>query len=139
MKKLLMISTMLLVGVLSVSAQTYYYKYLFSVNTEGVKYMDKMFIQDGYWTFTNNKGAVYKSDKSGIKGDYSSTFIYKGTKNGKYVYQYRYDYIYFNSDYSRMNYYHGYDPNASGYWKESTQALDRTDGPEEQHAPTQFY
>lgn len=137
MKKLLMISVMLLVGALSVSSQTYYYKYLFSVDNDGAKYIDNMFQQGGYWTFANN--IVYQSDKNGIKKQYSASFEYKGVKDGKNVYQYRYDYIYFNSDYSRMNYYHGYDSNAPGYWKESTQALDRTNGPEEQNAPIRFY
>lgn len=38
MKKLLMVSAMLLVGALSVSAQTYYYKYLYSVDENGVNH-----------------------------------------------------------------------------------------------------
>lgn len=139
MKKLLMISAMLLIGALSVNAQTYYFKYLFSVNNNGVKYMEEMFKQDGYWTFANNKSVVYKSDKNGIINEYSATFTYKETRDGKYVFQYRKDLIYFNSDFSRMNYYHEPESYDTGMWKRSTQALDRTDGPEEQHAPNQFY
>ena len=62
MKKLLMISTLLLVGVLSVSAQTYCYKYLFNVDENGMKFEDKIFGGSNkycYYTFTNNKNAFY--------------------------------------------------------------------------------
>lgn len=65
MKKLLIISAMLLVGALSVNAQTYYYKYLYTVDKNGIR---KKTWSDGYavyYTFSNNRGIVYRSDKNG--------------------------------------------------------------------------
>lgn len=65
MKKLLMISAMLLVGALSVSAQTYYYSYLYTVDKNTGMKKKKEFMSGMYITFTNNKAHCYKSDKNG--------------------------------------------------------------------------
>lgn len=133
-----MISVMLLVGALSVNAQTYYYKYLYSVDGNGAKYKDKFFGKNVYMTIPN-QNKVYWSDKDGIKqGSFTYTFI--GEEKGIRKYS-RYsssdkDVIYFNSDYSRMNWYENYPEYGT---PEQTKVFERTDGPEEQKAPTQFY
>ena len=61
MKKLLMISAMLLVGALSVSAQTYYYKYLYTVDKQsGVKKNPGNGSSGKYFTFSNNKANIFQ-------------------------------------------------------------------------------
>lgn len=147
MKKLVLISAILLIGTLSISAQTYYYKYLFSVDVDGAKYQDKIWGESTYYTFANNKTIVYRSDEKGNTYYSNGTilkFVYQGTNSGKHMYKLTPgsgEIMYFNSDYSRMNLYH---ENNSRYynpvdWKTSTQVYERTNGPEEQKAPTQFY
>lgn len=138
MKKLLMILALLLVEVMSVSAQTYYYKYLYSVDGNGAKYKDKFFGKDCYITIPNSN-KVYWSDENGIK---QGTFTYSFVGEDKGIRKYRRysqsdeDVIYFNSDFSRMNWYENYPEYGI---QEQTKVFERTNGPEDQKAPTQFY
>lgn len=156
MKKLLMISVMLLIGALSVSAQTYLYKYLYSVDENGVKSQGNPV--KWYYTFSNNKGTVYKSDKDGNSfGAYgTSTFVksstqtdtyeYIGKENGILKYKQK-DYteitwggivqkvegskfLYFSSDFSRMN---------LKWLSNSVDIYERVTEPEKQGAPTHLY
>jgi len=104
MKKLLMISAMLLVGALSVSAQTYYYKYLYTVDKQsGVKKNPGNGSSGKYFTFSNNKANCYESEKDGTLyapkyyGGYNPTtnsiidriavYNYTKTLNGMHIYQ----------------------------------------------------
>lgn len=63
MKKFFLISALLLVGTLSVDAQTYYYKYICTVDGNGVR--SKSGDYSRYLTFSNNKNVVYESDRKG--------------------------------------------------------------------------
>ena len=89
MKKLLIISAMLLVGVMSVSAQTCYYKYICTVDGNGVR--SKSGDYSRYLTFTNSKGVVYESDSKGNVlnqksfidyHEYQCVYNYIGNENG---------------------------------------------------------
>ena len=142
-----MISALLLAGVLSVSAQTYCYKYLYSENAHGVK--SKNIILNGsyvYITFINNKNACYSSDKDGysnVSGP-GSKAVYEKTENGVIEYvQERVDcgmgivagggFIYrFSTDYSRLNSWNRFnsDPKRWDVYERTT---------EKQNAPTQLY
>ena len=146
MKKLLMISTMLLVGVLSVSAQTYCYKYLFNVDENGMKFEDKIFGGSNkycYYTFTNNKNAFYESDKNGIDINTSlglspsTPAVYSKTENGILIYKKKglSEYYLVSPDYSRINL--KYKPILRNRWE--TAVWERTTEPEKEHAPTQLY
>ena len=75
-----MISTLLLVGVLSVSAQTYCYKNLYKVNKNGVKEKTSGMIE--YITFTNNKSTCYESDENGIAKTHTLACHYIRSEKG---------------------------------------------------------
>lgn len=68
MKKLLILLSILMLCSVGASAQTYTYKYLFSVEKDtGVK---KKHFKEGhkrYITFTNGKSFCYNSDQNGVK------------------------------------------------------------------------
>ena len=156
MKKLIMISALLLVGAMSVSAQTYLYKYLYTVDENGVKSQD-LNPHVHYYTFSNNKGTVYRSDKDGnlrktgtplhLKNTtQTDTYEYIGVDNGILRYKMR-DYteftwggiinnvegeafLLFSSDYSRMNH---------KWLSNSVDVYERTTEPEKKNAPTQLY
>lgn len=121
MKKLIIMLITLFVGVLQVSAQTYCYKYLYSVDENGRKYVDGP--RDySFVTFKDSKRCCYMSniDGSHVYGDDISE--YKGSSNGILTYEctlkFKWfdfhgnpteqelgeEHFYFSSDYSRMNY-----------------------------------
>ena len=157
MKKFFLISAMLLIGALSVNAQTYLYKYLYSVDENGVK-SQKMNPHKKYYTFSNNKGTVYKSDKDGNSfGAYgTSTFVKSSTQTNTYefigkdngILKYKQkDYteitwggivqkvegskfLLFSSDFSRMNH---------KWLSNSVDVYERVTEPEKQGAPTELY
>lgn len=91
MKKLLLtLSALLLISCAGSFAQTYTYKYLFTVNSEtGVKsksYGDSYRV---YVTFTKNKSFCYESDQNGVKksdlisrGEGYNEFHYVSGANG---------------------------------------------------------
>lgn len=90
MKKLFMFSALLLVGVMSVSAQTYRYRQTTKVDPDGVKSKGLDLIV--YFTFSGN--LCYESDKDGnlrksIAGEDNSIYKYKyvGTSNGIKTYE----------------------------------------------------
>jgi len=156
MKKLLMISIMLLVGVLSMSGQTYCYKNEYKVSEDGVK------VKTGsttyhYITFTNSKGVCYRSDKNG-NADNDIVYRYVGTNNG--IIHYRWEHkvgggpsilpgiipppleftfsgdFYFSSDYSRIN----TEPEEDVLTKRKyIWVYERVTAPEEKKAPVQLY
>ena len=65
MKKQLMILVMLFLGILPMSSQTYYYKYLYTVDKNSG--MKSNYERPGkYLTFTNGRRVLYESDKNGI-------------------------------------------------------------------------
>lgn len=149
MKKVLMISVMLLVGALSVSAQTYCYKYLYSVNGDGVKSKNSILSSSySYITFTNNKNACYSSDKDGFSSQSGpgSKAVYTKTDNGVIEYvQERVDcgmgivaggnFIYrFSSDFSRMNSWNRFNSDPKRW-----DVYERTTEPYNKKAPTQLY
>lgn len=139
MRNLLMILVMLLAGAVSVSAQTYYYKYLFSVNKDGAKFKDQ-FLVGKYITFVQNKACCYDSDANGNVPSYSDPSVpgvihkYEGTQNGKFVYEGFFTY-YFNSDYSRVNIYY---PGRFGV-PAHTKVFEKDNESEEEKESTPFY
>lgn len=153
MKKLLMISALLLVGALSVCAQTYYYKYICTVDENGVR--SKSGDYSKYLTFTNNKGVVYESDRNGNAltqksfvdyHEYQCIYNYIGSENGILKYKQK-DVTYidilgktkthkgttillFSSDYKRLN---------MRISSNCTIVLELVNPSEKDDAPTQLY
>ena len=150
MKKFFLISAMLLIGALSVNAQTYLYKYLYSVDENGVK-SQKMNPHKKYYTFSNN------SDKDGnlikigtplhVKASTETrTFEYIGKENNIFKYKLK-DYIeytwggitnkvegnqwlLFSLDFSRMNH---------KWLSTGVEVYERVTEPEKEQSPTQLY
>ncbi len=100
--------------------QTYYYKYVYSVDKNtGVKSRAEAFVKEGglYITFTNGNNYCYRSDKDGFKTQFGGdTYKYIGSDNGRLTYyfslrdtgnpfmkNYPKCYYYFSSNYSRLN------------------------------------
>lgn len=91
MKKLLLVLSFLLVGsCVAAFAQTYTYKYLYTVNTEtGVKTNEYSSGRTIYVTFTNGKNMCYQSDKNGVKiKAYNPMQIYGTWEEGRDEYHY---------------------------------------------------
>ena len=160
MKKLLMISIMLFIGAVSMSAQTYYYKYLYTVDKESGVKKSKGSGWGEYYTFTNNKNHCYKSDKEGnisyVKGynldansimERITVYNYESTQNGMHIYRQTkvetggYGFIprnvwggtgiyTFSNDFSRMN--------ISGSGND-VKVYERSTPNEEQSTPSQLY
>ncbi len=124
MRKLLMISAMLLMGALSVSAQTYCYRFTTKVDKDGMKQKGSGYTD--YFTFSGN--ICYESDKDGNlrksmgMGDNTeiAKYEYVGTSNGIRTYKQvtkilgkgifgetlsigGYKVLYVSSDYRRIN------------------------------------
>lgn len=161
MKKLLMISALFLVGALSVSAQTYYYKYLFTVDKQtGVKKSPGSGSTGDYFTFTNDKAHCYKSDKNGnisyVKGwnldansimERISVYNFVRTQNGMHIYQQTevvtggYNFIPKNTwggtgTYTFSSDFSRLNVGGSG---NDVQVYERSSSPDEQQTPTQLY
>lgn len=151
MKKLLMISVLLLMGVLSMSGQTYCYKNEYKVSKDGVKV--KKSLSYRYLTFTNNRSICYWSDKNGSAENYANTYRYVGYENNILHYHYENKVegfgtgpfamptltvstgdLYVSSDYSRINTI-DYSSFSDGY----TYVYERATEPEKQKAPIQLY
>ena len=139
-----MILVMLLAGAVSVSAQTYCYRCIYKVSEDGVRIKDGGWTE--YYTFINNKSVCYHSDKDGNKTQYGMTFIYEGSNNGILTYAYRpkdpymnvplpSKYIYFSSDYSRINKIEKSSLDNIVY----TWVYEKVMAPDKQNAPTQLY
>ena len=87
MKKLVLLLLMC-VASLSISAQVYYYKYLNTINTNGVKTKINNFYsgRDIYMTFVNDGNILAPfTDKDGTNEGFYCT--YKGTSNGIITYK----------------------------------------------------
>ncbi|MBO5594928.1 MAG: hypothetical protein J5931_10040 [Prevotella sp.] len=95
MKKICLIIAMLWVNVMACMSQTYYYKYLYTVNKKtGAKSSPGDGKTGMYITFTNNKSHCYHSDKNGNvyksnRGPYApatdelmEVYNYEGSNNG---------------------------------------------------------
>lgn len=142
MKKLLFIYITLLFGVISVEAQTMFYKALFTVEElSGMKMSKKM--NDMYITFANGKRPCYISDKNG-KSTSAYACYYKGEENGMYIYQEETQKLgfgftvggsitlLFSKDFKRLNYRDSIVPKYVSVFEYSEE-------PERQNAPTQLY
>lgn len=155
-----MIMALLLVEVMSVSAQTYYYKYLYTVDKQSGVKKNPGSGWGQYFTFTNNKAHCYKSDKDGnisyVKGwnadansimERITVYNFIRTQNGMHIYQQTkvetggYNFIpkntwggtgtyTFSSDFSRLN---------IGGAGNDVEVYERSTPKEEQSAPTQLY
>lgn len=91
MKKLLFtLSALLLISCVGSFAQTYTYKYLYTVNTEtGVKSNEYSSGRTIYVTFTNGKNMCYPSDRNGVKVKaYNPMQIYGTWEEGRDDYYY---------------------------------------------------
>lgn len=90
-KKVLLLFILAIASWSAVEAQTYYYKYLYSVNEVGQKFLDDSYQSQfntgkdvKYFTFSNNMSYVSFTDKNGISKDVY--FQYRGKSNGIYEY-----------------------------------------------------
>ena len=146
MKKTLTISFMLLVGVLSTNAQTYYYKYLYTVSkSTGMKSNESF--KGIYVTFTNGKHTVYESKKDGtVKSSSERPHLYQGYLNGMHVYKEQstpngyfpvpgWGTYTFSQDYSRMN----YNTTIADFLADKVRVYERGQEPEMQNAPSHLY
>ena len=106
-----MVSVMLIVGAMSSSAQKYCYKYVCTVDENGVKRKDRDPVGYYYIVFSDNKREIRQiypdeyEDRSNVK---ESIYYYQGDKNGLHIYNLSPDgksnsFWYFNFDYSRAN------------------------------------
>lgn len=102
---------------LSISAKTYYYKYIESVDYNGVKSIRWKKGYGIYITFTDN--GCYESDENGCRKtfqtflgtNYANFYQYIGKKNNINTFMYKdpnpynthISYYYFSSDYNRLN------------------------------------
>ncbi len=129
MKKFFIFAMFIIAYSINVGAQTYCYKYLYTVDKEtGVRGKD--YISEVFITFAHNKNTCYQSDEDGIKkvrshgfnyynpcvttgeNEYTQTSIYNGIitytsaiviRCGMVTSEPRYEYILFSDDYQRLN------------------------------------
>lgn len=159
MKKICLIIAMLWVNVMACMSQTYYYKYLYTVNKQtGAKSSPGDGKTGMYITFTNNKSNCYHSDKNGNvykpnRGPYAPAtdermeiYNYESSNNGILVYRQTkvelgfgmaaggWGTYSFSSDYNRMN------SNLAMYdLANDIKVYERSTPPEQQTAPQQLY
>ena len=144
MKKQLMILVMLFLGVLPMSSQTYYYKYLYTVDKNSG--MKSNYERPGkYLTFTNDRRVLYESDKNGIsKSRYA--YRYAGSTNGMYVFKEESEQnmfgqlggwgtYSFSTDYQRMN----FNTTITDGTKNEVHVYELGQEPEIQNAPNVLY
>ncbi len=146
MKKLLVISALFMLGALSVSAQTYCYKFLYCVTKDGVKKLLPGQVSGAlhYMTFTNNKQMCYNTDKDGIyrMGYGQFSYRYIGKRNGMLVYKeqstnmfWSNTTLFFSPDFSRYNQKgQGYDASNS-----LTYVYEYVEDPYEEDTPEELY
>ena len=130
-----------------IDAQTYCYKYLYSVRDE-IK-ISTPFTKENMWyfTFTRDKSRCYLTDKNGVSGGGGypgPVYQYLGKRSGIHIYKeadnmFRKGCIlYFSSDFKRLNwrcYSDEYFPGAKG----SLRVLDLVENPNEIEMPSQLY
>lgn len=116
MKKFIML-IFLLPGVISINAQVFRYKYLYSVKTNGSKYVNSLYkgeIKDV--KFTNNMQSCFFCDKDGYP-TYNLIADYNGKENNVLLYKAEWvsyllgrvsaftrHFYYFSSDYSMLTF-----------------------------------
>lgn len=87
LKKYFLIVGLIFTATISVSAQTYYYKYLYTVNSAGQKFIDNSYQSrfnsqsPRYITFSNSKRSVSLTDANGISNA-GTYYQYVGQENG---------------------------------------------------------
>ncbi len=87
LKRYFLIIGLLFAATISISAQTYYYKYLYTVNGAGQKFIDKSYQSrfnsqsPKYITFSNSKQSVSLTDANGISNA-GTYYQYMGQENG---------------------------------------------------------
>lgn len=95
MKRVFLLSTFLCFFVFQSFCQTYYYKYLYSVDNNGVK--SNMKENSKYVTFAKSKSVCYFSNKNGVSlGDdlWSGPFLFDGkNKKGVHIYVHELKYL----------------------------------------------
>jgi hypothetical protein len=133
-----------------VVAQTYCYKYQYSVKDEvkipGIPAKGTIF----YFTFTENKNKCFLTDKNEVysSGYGQNTYQYIGRKNGINIYKecnrnmFRngQDMLYFSSDYGRLNWrccFDDYSPNTNN--QGCIRVLDYVKDPNTSDMPSQLY
>lgn len=148
MKYLRIVFIILLTEVLPMSAQTYYYKYLYTIKkSSGMKINENCLGM--YLTFTNGKKTVYESKKDGTAKDEMPSVLI-GNKNGMLIYKEKvlpagpfpkpdwrpswHSYT-FSEDYSRMNYH----TTLTESLKDNVRVYERGSEPEMQGAPEMLY
>ncbi len=128
---------------LSASAQTYCYKYAYSVDPDtGAKERPS---GEAYRYYTFNGNYCYETDRDGYKKN-NIVLQYKGSQNNILVYEdpenlaaiigWKPTRIHVASDFSRLNYISGI---VSAYSKNRIQVWERVESPESQKAPVQLY
>nr|DAN25932.1 MAG TPA: hypothetical protein [Caudoviricetes sp.] len=146
---LLVIGLLLSIIVLqNVNAQTYCYKYLHSINDDGVKVMVLGSNAKFFFTFSNNKKKCFLTDKNGVysSGYGQNSYEYIGSKNDMLIYKecnqnmFRngQDMLYFSPNYSRLNWKSGYDkysPNDAN----TIRVLQYMKNPDQEDTPSQLY
>lgn len=148
MKGTFVFLTVFLLGILSTDAQTYYYKYLYTVKkSTGMKVDDER--QGMFITFTNGKNTVYQSKKDGTAKD-DMPSVYVGFSNGMHIYKEKvlpagpfpnpnwrpsWHTYSFSRDYSRMN----YNSTIADVFKDDVRVYERSSEPEMQDVPDRLY
>jgi len=105
MKKILLLLVLISASCISVLSQTYYYKWIETVDKNGVRTKR----EGGYYvTFTEK--LCYFSDEKGYKDEHfsSGVYYYKGIKDNLRIYEATYniggnDVLYVSLDYERLN------------------------------------
>lgn len=147
MKKMLLFILVSSFFSLSGFSQTYCYKFLYYVNDEGMK-SGKGLYDCFYFTFNKNKDKCYRTDKDGYYDNRSGEFgkyHYIGHKGQILVYKQNattlndYGYLYFSSDYEKLNWDDPFDDFMPGYDKTNVRVFRRVDNPDLEGAPGKIW
>ncbi|MBR2249646.1 MAG: hypothetical protein IJ844_03940 [Prevotella sp.] len=150
MKKFLFsLALMLAVGMMTTNAQTYCYKFMHNVTSDGVK--KKGVLNPGtlfYFTFNNNKSMCFLTDKNGIyNGGYGqNSYRYIGKRNGMFIFKEQntnmfaqgQDILYFSDDFERMNWKCKFD-NFGSTNDPGTRVLKYVEDPDYDEIPNELY
>lgn len=142
MKKLFLLLAILISFSLDSYSQTKHYKYLYSVDQNGVK-RKSGYMNDRNFTIINNGATIYQSNAQGVNpwGD-AAIYKFQGRENG--VLKYRNStidnhwIIYLSPDYNRMNIYE-YRPGPGGFGEVGFTHVFEAVDPNKIDTPSQFY
>lgn len=139
---------MLTLCIMSASAQTYCYKFLYNVSDDGVK--KQGVVKAGtifYFTFNSNKSMCYLTTKDGVyTGGYGqNSYRYIGKRNGMYIFKEQntnmfaqgQNVLLFSEDFDRMNWSCYIDKYASS--EMGTRVLKRVENPDYDEIPDELY